>query len=77
MSEPKLCPFIMNGVACVDQDLVSGMWDCVENKCAMWRGTYCGLAGEWPTITRGPNPNVKAPDLVVIQEGFSPRTRRP
>jgi len=37
MSEPKLCPFIKNGVACVDQDLVSGMWDCVENKCAMWR----------------------------------------
>lgn len=37
--EPKLCPFIQNGVANVDQDIVSGMWECVEDKCAMWRET--------------------------------------
>jgi len=37
MREQKLCPFINNGVPCVDQDLASGMWQCVEAKCAMWR----------------------------------------
>ena len=39
MRDKKLCPFLNHGVPCVDQDLVSGMWQCVEDKCQMWRET--------------------------------------
>ena len=78
MSEPKLCPFRKYDAPRHERhDLYDLFAPCLGDKCAMWREVYCGLAGEWPIITRGPNPNVKAPDLVVIQEGLSPSKRRP